>query len=258
MDNENCLKELKRKGFSIDEKSWMDLMKFFPEKSHDIHQKMLIKYLCDNELRENCRKTNMTISTKKRIKAIEKFLEKNKKNYNTKSRPVFHHYKEHNGKIIYTNCHLLGVIDKNEIDGINPAYNIDNYNLGVFPDYEKVIPELAENHQFAYVNYSDVLATSKKAKAEKKEFDTHIVIFDDGTVGAYSAEYLLHCFAVLGQDKIKLARNSKIDEWECRGEKMRQNIQTIVVTAEKTNSFLVVSAMRVQQEIIDSYENKIA
>ncbi len=254
MTNEQCYKELKKQGFSIDEKSWIDLMKCFPEKCHDIHQKMLIKYLCDNEIRETARKSTMKPSQKKKIKAIEKFLDKTKKNHNTKDRPVFHHYKEEEGKIIYTNCHMLGVINKAEAQGINTAYNIDNYDLGVFPNYKQVIPELAADHQTATIKYGDVLATFKQAKAEKQDYDAHIVIFNDGTIGAYSAECLLHCFEVLGQDEITLQRNDKTTKWECRGKQQAQNIQTVIVTAENTSSFLVVSAIRMSQEVYDSYK----
>ena len=108
--------------------------------------------------------------------------------------------------------------------------------LRIFPEWKKVVPGVnVGNCETAIVEYSDVLATHKANKANKKDYDIHVVTFDDGTKGGYNASYLLHAMTVFGNDKIKLSRN-----YSDKG----QNLQPALVTADNTESYIVITPIR--------------
>jgi hypothetical protein len=256
MPNWNCRLELEKMGIKSDNQIYKNYAKQFID-SENLDKDILISILCDNEIRENARKTTLKPTTKKRIKAIEKFLDKVKKNHNTKDRPVFHHFLEEENNIIYSNMHLLGIIDKAEVTGINDQYNLKNIE-GTFPNYKQVIPELKNDHQTAIVNYSDVLAQHKANKANKRDVDYCIIDFDDRTMSAYNAEYLLHCFEVLGSDTLTLKRNHAIPHKDDDEQETGLYLDTTIITADNTTSYFVVCPCRLPKEAFTTYTVKTA
>jgi hypothetical protein len=256
MNDYTAYKELQKVGYNPDDKAWSDIYSKYKDDERSVYTKTYIHYLCDTEVREQARKTTLKPSQKKRIKAIEKFL----KNKDMDSRPVFQHYYEDGENIVYTNTHMLGVISKEDAQGINENLNLKNLEGGNFPDWRKVVPELVNNdHETATINYSDVLATHKENKANKAEYDIYIVVFNDNTIGGYNAEYLLHCFTVLGQDSITIERNKKTWVSSYRDEnEIPQNLQPAKITAENTSSYFVVTPVRLPQETLKRYEQKSA
>lgn len=244
-DND-CYKELQKMGIDIDNKIWKEYASIYADRE-PCNRAILIRILCENEIREQARKTTLKPTTKKRIKAIEKFLDKNKKAYNTKAWPVFHHYLIDGDNLVYTNTHILGVIKAAEAEGINEQYNIKNID-GVFPDYKKVIPELKADCKTAKIDYGTVLAQNKKNKAEKEDLDIIVIKFDEDNYSAYNTNYLLHCFEVLGTNELTLKRNST-NESENTG----IFLDATVASAEDTESYFVLCGCRIQQEYIGKF-----
>jgi hypothetical protein len=242
----DCYKELQKMGIDIDNKIWKEYASIY-DNGESCNRAILIRILCENEIREQARKTTLKPTAKKRIKAIEKFLDKNKKAYNTKNLPVFHHFLEDDGNIIYTNTHMMGVIKAAEVEGINEQYNIKNID-GVFPDYKKAIPRLKADCKTAKIDYGTVLAQNKKNKAEKADMDVIVIKFDDDNYSAYNTNYLLHCFEVLGTNELTLKRNSTIES-----ENTGIFLDATVASAENTESHFVLCGCRVQQEYISKY-----
>jgi hypothetical protein len=254
----DCYKELQKMGIDIDNKIWKEYASIYAAKQ-PCNRAILIRILCENEIRDTARKTTLKPTTKKRIKAIEKFLDKNKKTYNTKARPVFHHYFIDEGNLIYTNMHMLGVIKAAEVEGINEQYNIKNID-GVFPDYKKVIPELKTDCKTATIDYGTVLAQNKKNKADKVDLDIIVVKFDENNYSAYNTNYLLHCFEVLGTNELTLKRNSTIEcknnTIECENSDNEPTgiyTDTTIVTAEGTESYMVLCGCRITKDYISKY-----
>jgi hypothetical protein len=242
----DCYKELQKMGIDIDNKIWKEYAGIYADEEA-CNRAILIRILCENEIREQARKKTLKPTTKKRIKAIEKFLDKNKKAYNTKGRPVFHHYHIDGDNLVYTNTHMLGVIKAAEVEGINEQYNIKNIE-GVFPDYKKVIPELKADCKTAKIDYGTVLAQNKKNKAEKADLDIIVIKFGDNNYSAYNTNYLLHCFEVLGTNELTLKRNSTIESGNTG-----IYLDTTVVNADNTESYFVLCGCRVQQEYISKF-----
>jgi hypothetical protein len=252
----NNYRELQRIGYNPNDKYWNDIYNKYKDDEKNVYTKTLIHYICETEIREQARKTTLKPSQKKRIKAIEKLL----KDKSMDSRPVFQHYYEDGENIVYTNTHMLGVLSKEDAQGINENLNLKNLEGGIFPDWRKVVPELVNNdHETATINYSDVLATYKENKVNKVEFNNYIVVFNDNTIGGYNAEYLLHCFTVLGQDSITIERNKKtwISPYRDKND-LPQNLQPAKITAENTSSYFVVTPVRLPQETLKRYEQKSA
>lgn len=200
-----------------------------------------------NEIKEQARKKTLKPTIKKRIKAIEKFLDKNKKAYNTKARPVFHHYLIDGDNLFYTNMHMLGVIKVAEVEGINEQYNIKNID-GVFPNYKKVIPELKADCKTAKIAYGTVLAQHKKNKAEKEDPDIIIIKFDEDNYSAYNTNYLLHCFVVLGTNELTLKRNSRFESGNTG-----VYLDPTFIIADNTESYFVLCGCRVPKEYISKF-----
>jgi hypothetical protein len=246
--------ELCKMGYNIDNKVWKEYTAKYDGKS-GVHNKLaLIHILCEKDIIDTNRKKSINKGHAKRIKAIEKFLDRNRKEQNTKDRPVFHHFLREENKVIYTNCYMLGVIDSNEVQGINEKYNLNNIE-GLFPDYKRVIPDFSDwKTQTVVLKYSDVLAQYKLNKANKAEYNHYIVntyTAGEDVIGAYNAEYLLHCFEVLGVDEITLTRKDKkntLADWQIKNGQIEMNLQIVKVTAEGTNSFLVVNPVRITPE----------
>lgn len=241
-----CYKELQKMGIDIDNKIWKEYASIYADRE-TCNRAILIRILCENEIREQARKTTLKPTIKKRIKAIEKFLDKNKKAYNTKARPVFHHYLIDGDNLVYTNTYMLGVIKAAEVEGINEQYNIKNID-GVFPNYKKVIPELKADCKTAKIDYGTVLAQHKKNKAEKEDLDIIIIKFDEDNYSAYNTNYLLHCFEVLGTNELTLKRNSTIESGNTG-----VYLDTTVIIADNTESYFVLGGCRVQKEYISKF-----
>lgn len=247
----DCYKELQKMGIDIDNKIWKEYAGIYADKEA-CNRAILIRILCENEIREQARKTTLMPTTKKRIKAIEKFLDKNKKAYNTKDRPVFHHYHTDGDNLVYTNMHMMGVIKTAEVEGINEQYNIKNID-GVFPDYKKVIPELKTDCKTAKIDYGTVLAQNKKNKAEKADLDIIVIKFGDDNYSAYNTNYLLHCFEVLGTNELTLKRNSTIESENSDNEPTGIYTDTTIITANDTESYVVLCGCRITKDYISKY-----
>lgn len=247
----DCYKELQKMGIDIDNKIWKEYASIYAA-NQPCNRAILIRILCENEIREQARKTTLKPTTKKRIKAIEKFLDKNKKAYNTKSRPVFHHYLIDGDNLVYTNTHMLGVIKAAEVEGINEQYNIKNID-DVFPDYKKVIPELKADCKTAKIDYGTVLAQNKKNKAEKADLDIIVVKFGENNYSAYNTNYLMHCFKVLGTNELTLKRNSTIASENGDYEPTGIYLDTTIASTENTKSYFVLCGCRAQKEYISKF-----
>ena len=248
MDNHACYKELQKLGFSADNVFWKNYLKQWPEDTSDIHQKILMQYLCEQEIREASRKAIFKPSQKKAVKAIEKFLEGNKRAASTKGRPVFWHYYRDGENIVYTNCHMLGVITKADSNGVDEKYNLSNIEA-TFPDYKKVIPVFDGSQETTTIKYEDVLAIHKMNKLKKDDYDICIIKYGNN-IGAYRADYLLHCFDVLGAKEITMERKDIITEPPKGQEGTPQNLQAAKVTAEGKDSYFVITPIRLSSEQI--------
>lgn len=166
-----------------------------------------IKELCEDAIFKANRDKHHTPTEKKRLKAIEKFMDEVEY-----KREIFQYIMVTKDHATYTNGHMMAIIPRKFIANIQDKYILPHTLLNAFPDCTAVIPKLTSKTETCTIKYADLLTFRKLAKlaqkglrcSEREQKMIYQIPFTDSIYRAYNAQYLIHCCEVAGTDKITL------------------------------------------------------
>lgn len=164
-----------------------------------------IREMCKEAITEANREKTCNKSELKRIRTIEKFLDKAGKD--TRYRFDFGKIKIEDGAAYYSNGCVLAILQAGTVENIKKEYLVserDEYmTMG---QINRVIPSLS-NPARCELTYGELTAFKKVHSKEKKNNDywyTFAAKFSDNTTRYFNVEMLLHACEVLGLDKMVL------------------------------------------------------